>query len=682
MCPVRIPVFEGSEAPGLVKISLGKKESFKELLCDVAITRAHRDLLFEKQGIHVDLSVSPFNATSVGLEVASYLVKRFEKWGRFTSVDQWQMLVRNYERWSSNSLRLERQDLLTDIRDLEVLKIMQEVNRALAHLQAFYPVPKSAISTVEGELSGMANPDLTVSIMRPDGNGQCPQGYYWSGRAGACVPVQDNVASTAFDITKGANLASSTLRRPRGEVPSRTQMSPEGTKIALDAGNSARWTAGSSNDSRPNRAMGYPDSCQQSDLGIETQEMPGGDRLQDVPPSDQPAYGANATIPRQGIKRFKEGERGPDGCLKGMHWSVSQGKCVEGLSEGELSGMSQPDTTIRVVQPDGNGQCPPGTIWSGRVGGCVAISDSTASTGFDITPGANRADSPLRKARSLTDRTKFTPEGTKVPLDAGGRDRLHPDNYGTPNRAMGDAGIEVSDVGIRTQEMPGGNRLPDRPHPDQPAYGVDAATARKVHSEALRIVEGVPERILNDVENSGFKGPLALLSDLGRKSLERHWVDCMRMLSRAHDHKTDKPYSYYASKNATDQYCFFLHEGVYDGYVDHLGTMRHVTTMDLHSEDAALLEGWRLGEEAETEKKERLREEYERDRKERAKHQLALETMINRGWSDDKIRNCLIKEKYPRQLIRGLMRDVGVLRMTVFLHPKPKSPRAKINIHT
>src|SRR5271157_1944262 len=44
-------------------------------------------------------------------------------------------------------------------------------------------------------------------------------------------------------------------------------------------------------------------------------------------------------------------------------------------------------------------------------GGCVAIQDGTASTGFDTSKGGNLASSYLRKARSLTGRQQFTPEG-------------------------------------------------------------------------------------------------------------------------------------------------------------------------------------------------------------------------------------------------------------------------------
>jgi hypothetical protein len=161
------------------------------------------------------------------------------------------------------------------------------------------------VGLTEGELSGAANPDQTIKVTQPDGKGQCPQGMFWSMRVGGCIPIQDNTATDGFgQFEKGANTAASNLRRPRGEVPSRTQMKPEGTKVPLDAGNTvARWHSGNKldalSDNKPDRAMGYPDSCQQSDVGIETQEMPGGDALPNRSPTDQPAYGADATRARK-----------------------------------------------------------------------------------------------------------------------------------------------------------------------------------------------------------------------------------------------------------------------------------------------------------------------------------------------------------------------------------------------
>lgn len=132
-------------------------------------------------------------------------------------------------------------------------------------------------------------------------------------------------------------------------------------------------------------------------------------------------------------------------------------KIVGLKTEGELSGMANPDTTVKVVQPDSKGQCPAGMMWSARVGGCVEIEDGTASTGFDTRPGGNKANSDLRKPRAETDRVQFKPEGTKVPLgkEAG------PDNSDVANRAMGNPkGCEVSDVGIQTPQMPGGSDVP------------------------------------------------------------------------------------------------------------------------------------------------------------------------------------------------------------------------------
>jgi hypothetical protein len=132
------------------------------------------------------------------------------------------------------------------------------------------------------------------------------------------------------------------------------------------------------------------------------------------------------------------------------------------LIEDELSGMADPEQTVKIVEPDDNGQCPEGTMWNARVGGCMDIEDWNAQTGFDTTKGGNAAASDLRKARALTGRKQFLPEGTDARLDQGGSNRLHLDNYGTPNRAMGDAGaIEVSDRNIDTEQMPGGNRLND-----------------------------------------------------------------------------------------------------------------------------------------------------------------------------------------------------------------------------
>lgn len=126
-------------------------------------------------------------------------------------------------------------------------------------------------------------------------------------------------------------------------------------------------------------------------------------------------------------------------------------------TEGELSGMTNPDQTVKVTPADANGQCPKGTMWSSRVNGCVAIDDGTATTNFDTTPGGNKAASDLRKARADTGRQQFTPEGTKV---VQGSDKYLQNDDEVANRAMGNPkGCEHSDVGIETQTMLGGDKL-------------------------------------------------------------------------------------------------------------------------------------------------------------------------------------------------------------------------------
>lgn len=153
---------------------------------------------------------------------------------------------------------------------------------------------------------------------------------------------------------------------------------------------------------------------------------------------------------------------------------------IKGLtttSEGELSGMKNPDDTINVVQPDDQGQCPQGMMWSARVNGCVNIDDGQATVGFDTRKDGNKASSDLRKARAGTGRQQFTPVSTKQVLDQGGsaqkwhttkawKETDSKNNDGIPNRAMGNADIEQSDVGIDTQRMPGGDKL-------QPGLGTD-----------------------------------------------------------------------------------------------------------------------------------------------------------------------------------------------------------------
>lgn len=161
--------------------------------------------------------------------------------------------------------------------------------------------------------------------------------------------------------------------------------------------------------------------------------------------------------------------------IEPKHSKSAQAIRIVGLkttrTEGELSGLTNPDQTVKVVQPDDNGKCPEGTMWSSRVNGCVNIDDGTASTMFDTSAGGNKAGSDLRKPRAGTGRQQFTPEGTKVVLDQGGSsqkwhttgpwnetdDRM---NDSIPNQAMGNpAGCRQSDVGVQSQDMPGGGKL-------------------------------------------------------------------------------------------------------------------------------------------------------------------------------------------------------------------------------
>ncbi|MCJ7423428.1 hypothetical protein MUP01_04065 [Candidatus Bathyarchaeota archaeon] len=407
------------------------------------------------------------------------------------------------------------------------------------------------------------------------------------------------------------------------------------------------------------------------------------------------------------------------------------------LREGELSGLANPDQTVQVVQPDDNGQCPRGMMWSARLGGCVSIDDGTASTAFDITAGGNRADSDLRKARAGTSRKQFTPEGTEVALDQGGSDRKHPDNDSTPNRAMGNAGIETSDRNIDTEQMPGGSRVSDvtvqarirqkeslrqlemqvqkanqtregelsgMANPDQILKGVDpdskgqcprgylfSALVGKCiqlsvdqQADALRgnrtqhFPEGTVTRMGRTYghDNSGepnpamgFRGPLARLEDEGWMSLSSHYAMCMFMLKEAR-------YSYYASRHASERFCFLPFEGKNDGYINGHGEMSHMTVFHLTENDERALNEWLKADEKDYNEKTGMDTAYEQLLQQRLSYRPALTELISRGSTDEQIQR-ILEEKagLTHKTVRSLMSDVRVLRgvgSTIKGKPRPR----------
>jgi len=657
-------------------------EDFKKLLTEVVLLSGIRDNLLAKQGIHIEPSKTfdEDSITATGLQIAAHLAEKF----KHLSVEpkMWQQRVRMYEKNSAGQLGQLRRSISEDLKTLQHSEALQEVNCAYAYLQKNYPVPRSA-GVREGELSGMANPDQTIPTVQPDDNGQCPQGTMWSAQIGGCVAIQDGTASTGFDTSKGGNLASSDLRKARS-LTGRQQFTPEGIDVRLDQGNSNRMHP--DNDYRPNRAMGNSE-LERSDRNIDTPQMPGGSRVNfvDVPTRSRPH---------------------------------------ESVREGELSGMANPDKEIEVVPADANGQCRPGWMYSARLNGCIRIQDGTASTMFDTAPGGNTAASDLRKARSLTGRRQFIPEGTKVLTDAGNSDRMHPDNYRTPNRAMGNSGIEATDVGIQTQQMPGGDRVSDvtvtpryRPqesfmvqegelsgmaNPDQILQGVNpdskgqcprgyifsalvgkciplttdqevALLKRKQH-----LPEGTITRLgrtyghdNSDMPNPamGFNGPLAALKDEGWISLSSHYLTCMRMLKEAR-------YSYYASKHASERFCFYRFEGEQDGYINGHDQMSHMTVFHLTEKEEQELNDWLETEKKDFNTKTEMDTAYERQMRERLNYRPALIELIRRGRSDQQIqRNLEQRLGLPHETVHALMTDVCILRNTSSTYackPKPR----------
>lgn len=216
-------------------------------------------------------------------------------------------------------------------------------------------------------------------------------------------------------------------------------------------------------------------------------------------------------------------------------------KCVQirGLTtttkEGELSGMANPaDYNKKNVQPDDNGQCPQGMMWSARELACVPIEDGNASLMFDTTPGGNKANSDLRRPRASTGRQQFTPEGTKVVLDQGNsagkwhragawKETDAVSNDAIPNQAMGNpGGCRQSDVDIMSEPMPNGDgsgNLPDRPSMDGANYGVSGTKAREGFGDA-----SFPDSCFMYVPDSA-KGPNGAKSDrkLPVKTADGKW---------------------------------------------------------------------------------------------------------------------------------------------------------------
>jgi hypothetical protein len=658
------------------------EEDYKDLLTKVTLLSALRDQGLARQGIHVEVpeAFKEENISATGLKVAAYLAERFKD---LLSVPAkaWQQRVRMYERYSAGQLDMIRQDFTETINTLKHTEALQEVNRALAYLQLNYPVPHDA-QVREGELSGFANPDQTISVVQPDDNMQCPQGTMWSARVGGCVAIQDGTASTGFDTSKGGNLASSDLRKARSGT-GRPQFIPEGTDVRLDQGNSNRWHH--DNDYTPNRAMGNPSGCEVSDLNITTQQMPSGDRL-------------------------------PKGLSSDM-----LNRQREALREGELSGMGNPDKEIEVIPADANGQCRPGWIYSARVGGCIRIEDGTANTGFDTTAGGNTAASDLRKSRALTARRQFIPEGTKVVL---GNDRYLQNDDGIPNRAMGNpTGCEHSDVGITTQTMPGGDKLPTglspdmlnrvregelsgMANPDQILQGVppdEKGQCRRGHMFSAMVgmciplsvdqqadalsrnrTQHTPEGTVTRLgrtyghDNSdqpnpamGFQGSLAMLQDEGWISLSKHYACCMFMLREA------RRYSYYASKHASERFCFLPFEGQNDGYINGRNELAHASPLNLTEKVERTLDEWRKAEDKDFNEKTKLDSDYQEQLQQRLSYRPTLTYFVTHRCIDETIQHLLeTRTDLPPKTIHELMRDVRIIRST--LQPPPPKPKVKL----
>lgn len=688
-----MPAAKGDSDDLLVKIPAGQEpESFQDLLTRATLYSAIRDRALCKQGIRAE-DREHFgdggNLTVEGLQVATYLSEKFASMHDVTP-KMWQQRVRMFESYTPVQLKQKVLELSETVQTLTHVEARQEVYRALAHLQRFYPAPDKRMREgtgyemgsvkTEGELSGLANPDQTVRVVQPDDNGQCPRGTLWSARVGGCVAIDDGKASTGFDTSAGGNRADSDLRKARGGTD-RRQFTPEGTDVMFDPSGADRKHP--DNYGTPNRAMGNAGAIEVSDRNIDTQQMPGGSRVSDV------------TVQARSRPR-------------------------ESLREGELSGMSNPDNEVEVVPADANGQCRPGWIYSARLGGCVRIADGTAQTGHNTAAGGNLASSDLRKARSLTGRQQFTPEGTDVLTDAGNSNQRHPDNYGRPNRAMGNAGIETSDVGIRTQEMPGGQRVNDvsvqtrvrtregfsegridrvcegelsgMPNPDQVLNGtvpdahgqcprghmfsamvgrcipltVDQQVAVLKGNRTRHTPEGTVTRMgrTYGVDNSdqpnpamGFYGPLAALEDEGPTLLSKQYGECMIMLR-------DASYSYYASKHASEQYCFYQFEGRYDGYSNSYGNMTHLSdpTLMLAEDAEKELDTWLKCQESDYLRKTSMDDAYQRDLQERLRYRHALEVFVRRDKTNPEIKQILEANNLPAKTIRSLMQDLPAIR--------------------
>lgn len=253
-------------------------------------------------------------------------------------------------------------------------------------------------TTTEGELSGMANPDQTVKVVQPDSNGQCPKGMMWSAQVGGCRPIEDNIASTGFDMRPGANKGDTDLRKARADT-SRVQFKPEGTEVIQGK------EAGKDNSDTANRAMGDPKGGEQSDVGIQTQEMPGGDRLPDGLSGDMlnkkgeaklagdmaklagatkvlvDAGGSDKLHPSDDDKwKIEGGDFNPTGaCPKGMTLDTKTGKCVN-AEDDSVDKMGKPPTSP-TDQPASKGHnCPPGTSYDSETGWCQPPKTGTGET--------------------------------------------------------------------------------------------------------------------------------------------------------------------------------------------------------------------------------------------------------------------------------------------------------------
>lgn len=204
---------------------------FKRRLSIAAMLSSAREARFARQCIRIEIpkGISEGNSTVVGLQVAAELAEKFSHHEENPKI--WQNHVHLYELYNTKQLKDVVEDLFADIRMLEHTEALQEVNRALAYLQRYYPVERTRMR--EGELSGDNAPlGQTIPVIPPDSHGQCPRGWMYSSHYGGCIELPDG------------QKADTILRH------NRTQHVPEGVTVVMGT------EAGPDNSNEPNLAMG------------------------------------------------------------------------------------------------------------------------------------------------------------------------------------------------------------------------------------------------------------------------------------------------------------------------------------------------------------------------------------------------------------------------------------------